>query len=242
MPHGFVIETRGRRITKLTMQWGADCGSGYRVAFHGSLPATARISRTGRFTAVVRRRVDVGSTNVLTQATTTVTGVLGRRTGAGMATARTVILTGAQPGSAPPPADICESGPLSWDVARGAGVFGGATAQGEPVVALVRRRMVKDILIGWRANGCAGKGSWWDVADEVTNFELSSRGVFGDAFTYTEDGDDGGKTVYGYTVRGHLKRNTMRGTFGVSPLVMDAAGKPVGGCTTPNIAWKARSA
>jgi hypothetical protein len=245
MPHGFVIETRGRRISRMTMQWGAGCDSGYRVAFHGSLRTAARIGRTGRFRAVFSRPLDVGSTEVIAQATTTITGVLKRRAGAGRASARTVIapvLTNPPTSGEPIEPDICDSGMLRWKVSRGAGVFGGATAQGEPVVARVRGRMVRAILIGWRADGCSGPGTWWDVADEVTNFELSGRGIFGDAFTYTEDGDDGGTTVYGYNVRGHLARKSMTGIFGVSPLVMDAGGNAVGGCTTPDIAWKARSA
>ena len=263
MPHGFVIETRGRKITRMTMQWGAGCGSGYRIVYHGSLrnsgkppaggPGTivvgksklfaGAIAKSGRFKAVVYGSIDVGSTDVLANARTTISGVLKARKGSGNARASTIIspvFTGPPPDDFQP--DVCDSGSLRWKVARGAGVFGGSTAQGEPVVALVRARVVKNILIGWRADGCSGQGTWWDVADEVTDFDLAVDGTFGDSFSYSEDDEDGGKTVYGYNVRGHLAKASITGTFGVSPLVMDAAGKPVGGCSTPDIAWKARSA
>jgi hypothetical protein len=263
MPHAFVIETRGNKITRITMQWGQSCNSGYSIVFHGSLRNAGKprsggpgsivvgrsklfagpIAKRGRFKAVVYGSIDVGSTEVLANARTTITGVLKARGGSGTARATTVIapvLTGPpQDGFQP---DACDSGALRWSVARGPSVFGGATAQGEPIVVRVAGRMVKDIRIGWRADGCSGPGTWWDVADEVTDFDLSSQGLFGDSFTYSEDEQDGGKTVYGYDVHGHLAGKSMTGTFGVSPLVMDAAGQPVGGCSTPSIAWKALSA
>jgi hypothetical protein len=262
MPHAFVIETSGRKITRMTMQWSSTCKSGYRIVFHRSLrnagtpPAggprsfvvgqsklfAGAIGKSGRFKAVVYGSLDVGSTEVLANARTTISGVLKPRTGSGLARASTVIgpvFTELPPDGYEP--DTCDSGALRWKVARGAGVFGGSTAQGEPFVALVRRNVVKNILLGWRADGCSGTGTWWDVADEVANFDLSARGRFGDAFTYSENNDDGGKTVYGYNVRGRRAGNSMSGTFGVAPLVMDAAGQPIGGCGTPDIAWTARS-
>jgi hypothetical protein len=263
MPHGFVIETRGRRILKMTMQWGAECGSGYYVVFHGSVrnsgkpPAggpgaivagrsklfAGRIGGTGRFRAVLYGSLDIGSTSYVANARTTISGVLKARSGSGDAHTRTVIdrLSDDQPPSGERP-DVCDSGALRWRVARGAGVFGGATAQGEPFVAKVQGRVVKNIVIGWRADGCSGPGTWWDVADSVANFDMSPQGVFGDSFDYSEDEADGRKTVYGYNVRGQVAGSLMSGTFGVSPVVTDAAGQSVGGCSTPDIAWTARSA
>jgi hypothetical protein len=262
-PHGFVIETRGRKITRMTMQWGAGCSSGYRIVFHGSLRNAGKlpaggpgvmtvgrsklfagpISKAGRFKATVLGSLDIGTTDALANARTTITGVLKARSAQGSARSNTVIapvFTETPPADVQP--DLCDSGPLHWKLYRGPGVFGGSTAQGEPFVARVRAAVVKTITIGWRADGCSGPGTWWDVADQVANFDLSPRGTFGDAFTWSEDEDDGTKVVLGYNVQGQLAGQFMSGTFGVSPLVMDASGQPVGGCSTPDLAWKARSA
>jgi hypothetical protein len=262
-PHGFVIQTRGRKIVRMTMQWGAGCSSGYRVVFHGSLRNAGKlpadglgeitvghsklfagpISKTGHFRATVLGSLDIGTTDALATARTTITGVLKARSAAGTARSNTVIApvsTQTPPTDVQP--DVCDSGPLRWKLGRGPAVFGGATAQGEPFVARVRGAAVKTIIVGWRADGCSGPGTWWDVADEVANFDLSPRGTFGDTFTWSEDEDDGTTLVLGYNVQGRLAGQFMSGTFGVSPVVMDASGQTVGGCSTPDLAWKARSA
>jgi hypothetical protein len=261
-----VIKTNGSRITQVAMRWETSCSSGYRFVFKGVFKYAGAmpkgngvpggtlvvgqsklfanpISRTGRFTAELFGSVDIGSTDVIATETTKISGTLKKTRGAGSFSAQTVI--GPLVAGPTPPsdyqADVCDSGTWKWKVRRGPGVFGGASEQGEPVVVLYnpKKRAVSDFLFGWRADNCQGSGTWWDFPDDYGDFPVRRDGRFGDAFTDSQPGPDGGKVVFGYNIDGQLKGKKASGTFGVSPLIMDASGNPVGGCSTPDLSWSA---
>jgi hypothetical protein len=263
-----VIKTSGTRITQVVMRWETSCTSGYQFVFKGvfkyagpmpkgngfpggtitvgqSKLFASPVSKQGKFTAELFGSVDIGSTDVLANETTKIKGTLRKAGGSGSFTAQTVIspvFSGPSPPSDFTP-DVCDAGNWSWKVQRGPGVFGGSSQQKEPVVVLydAKKKKVKEFMFGWRADNCESQGTWWDFPDDYTNFPVKRNGSFGDAFTDSQARPDGSKVVFGYNIAGHLKGKKASGTFGVSPLIMDADGKPIGGCATPNLSWSAMS-
>ena len=128
----------------------------------------------------------------------------------------------------------CTTPRMHWKARRERGrIYGGITAQGEPVyVSLTRnRRMVYELGVDWHAD-CTPSG-FSDRADWLTDFAIRpGTGRFGDSFGFTAPGSN---RIRGRLI-GRLTRKAASGTLSIS---VTAPGGTV--CSSETFGWRATS-
>lgn len=224
-------DAKAQRLRSVVMAWSARCESGQRFTFGEQVAAVARRPGTvqlGRLVMSRNRRGSVrgsyqGTSDTSTGSrlvTVTFSGRLKRSSASGTLSAEVtfVDVPAFTPGPEPPAQvnvlDRCRSGTVRWSAAHRPGlVYGGRTAQDEPIVLRVAkdRLRVDEVGLAWFANCAQGGGvEYWE---QFVRFPLSAGGAFGDSFTQRYPVDGGGENVYDYDLRGRLKRTSASGSF-----------------------------
>jgi hypothetical protein len=163
---------------------------------------------------------------------TTLKGSLAGRSASGTLSGEVTITPGG--GGA---AITCTTGEISWLAARGPRVFGGASEQGEPVVARIRSRTrLSDLIFGWNVKSCSD-GARVRFGDWLENVRLfRSRRVLRQSFR-RDDGD----SRYRYGISFRSTSRVARGTFSVTYTRTFTDGTPARTCSTGVVSWRGLS-
>jgi hypothetical protein len=127
----------------------------------------------------------------------------------------------------------------SWTATRSPGViFGGTTAQDQPIVLRsADGTAVDDVITAWRSS-CAPSGFFSGPA-HWGGFAVKRTGSFGAPFSSDRTLQDGTKVHYDYALAGRLpKAGAAKGTLQVKVASTDPAGT-VTACDSGNVTWKA---
>ena len=136
----------------------------------------------------------------------------------------------------------CTLPPTTWAATRRPGVvYGGASAQDEPVVMRLddSRRKIADFLFTWHA-ACQPNGAL-RIPDGLTNFRLARSGSFGDKAHDQWTANSGGQNVFDYGLSGKLTRRVAKGTVSAQATSNDATGAQQHQCSTGDVAWRLAS-
>ena len=135
----------------------------------------------------------------------------------------------------------CGSGSQSWSASRSPGrIFGGRTAQDEPVVARLdrKRRRLTDLRVGWETAGCQPPDRYLRLGEHFVDVAVRSR-RFGGSFDESYPIEGGGAIAFAYELSGSVARRTLRGRLRVSVNETDAAGATTVTCDSGQVRWKA---
>lgn len=135
----------------------------------------------------------------------------------------------------------CETGVLKWTASRKAGfIYGGATSQSEPVVLRLNssKRKVADFIYSW-ASECVPEGFFHDVFEPLTNFGVTSKGIFGDSWSSDYQRDDGGTNRWSYALTGKVGKTAASGTLQTSLTDLNSSGGADHTCDSGRLTWKA---
>lgn len=136
----------------------------------------------------------------------------------------------------------CTLPPTTWAATRRPGVvYGGASAQDEPVVMRLddARSKVADFLFSWHA-ACQPDGAL-RIPDGLTNFRVARSGAFGDKAHDQWTANTGGQDTLDYGLNGKLTRRMAKGTVSAQVTSNDAAGAQQHQCSTGDVAWRVAS-
>ena len=237
-------DVAGGTVSSVVIAWEADCSDNTVQPFTGELkvstqtpgfgPPTAQLvldsSQGGVFTAhadLSQTRGDGSTLTISTKLQGTLAPFSANGTLVGDATIK----------PAGGGADVtCSTGQVGWLASRGRYVFGGATAQGEPVVARFSRTRLRDLIFGWDSASCTD-GSRVRLGDWLTNLRLR-RGQVRARLTQPIDREDG-TSLYRYSIRAKQSRRIVSGTFSVSWTRTFTSGSPTRTCNTGLVNWRA---
>jgi len=138
--------------------------------------------------------------------------------------------------------EVCEPAPVKWTAERAPGrVFGGTTAQHEPVVVKLnaKRSKVSELRLGWYTNDCTDPNQFMNYGDALYDFRLRGR-RFGDAFSQDFPRDDGGSNRWEYDISGKVAKTRASGSFAASVTYNEPGGSQVT-CRLPATRWSAVS-
>jgi hypothetical protein len=250
-PEAIVINTDGKakKLRSAVVAWEAACGDGATFPLAIELtavrdepgfspgPEDLVVSRNakGRFAGINLLAIDLGE-----QVAAIAAELSGRLRGdraRGKLSATVSIVdkaTGAEQTS-------CSTGALSWSASRSPGrIFGGKTAQQEPVVVRLNRnrKMVADLLTGWESSGCQPPDRYFRFAERFSRLSVRSN-RFGGSFEQSYPMDDGGALTFGYELGGRLSKRSVSGSLQVTVTGTDAAGATTLTCSSGKVSWKA---
>ena len=137
----------------------------------------------------------------------------------------------------------CYSGKTKFTASRKAGqIFGGITAQHEPVVlrADAKRKKMNDFYFSWFAP-CDSQGFYHSPIDGWQNVSLSRAGSFNITDMWPEQGDNGSKSVTDYKAQGKFGKLKASGTLSVKFTEFDATGAQTDSCDSGSLRWSAIS-
>jgi hypothetical protein len=195
--------------------------------------ATERNAR-GRFTGKILREETLqdGSGNV----TMTMSGRMSRHSARGTLGGTVAIVD-----AGGKTVETCTAPETSWAATSRPGVvFGGATAQDEPVVMRLddSRRKVADFLFSWHAP-CQPTGGL-RVPDGLTNFAITG-GSFGGKPHDQFPADGGGQLSLDYGLTGMIRHRVAAGTLSAQTTNNDATGAQRAQCSTGDVSWQVAS-
>jgi hypothetical protein len=242
-------DAKAKKLRTAVIAWDAECADGMSFPFATELRAVAAepgfapgpedlvVSRNakGRFAGTHVVAWDLGAE--IAGIAVELSGTMRADRASGKLTANVSIFdkaTGDEKTS-------CATGKLSWSASRSAGrIFGGKTAQGEPVVVRLdaKRKMVSDLLVGWESDSCQPPDRYFRFGERFSRLKLRAR-RFGDTHDESYTTDDGGKLVYGYELAGSVARRSVSGSLQVTVTGTDAAGTPNLSCDSGTVRWKA---
>src|SRR4051812_14635959 len=223
-----IVITADKTVAKLksaVIAWEAQCGDGMTLPLSSAVtaskgspgfsagPNTLIVSRNGkkRFSGV--QKFALQSDDSALTAEVKLAGKLRPKAATGTLSANATIIDKSSGATL----TTCHTGHVRWKASRAPGrVYGGKTAQDEPVVGKVdaRRKRVTDVLVGW-GSSCQPSG-YIGYPEQLSNFPLASSGGFGDTWDDTVKMDDGGTRTFDYTLRGRLARRSGAGTLRVA--------------------------
>jgi hypothetical protein len=242
-------DAKAKQLRSIAIAWEAPCGDGTRFTDAVELtPAAASTTPQPQYLLVTRNGKGRFAGQQLTTYSSTVTGdaagvvadIKGRLKGrrATGTLAATVTMLDAATGAVK---DTCKTGTLQWSARRDAGhIYGGTTAQDEPVVVRLdrRRKNVTQMLLGWHSASCEPPDNFLRTGEQLGHFRL--RGArFGDAWGGTFGLDGGGQGSVSYTLDGTVARRSAHGSFQVNVKETDAAGAVTMTCDTSSLSWRA---
>jgi hypothetical protein len=166
-----------------------------------------------------------------------ITARLTRRSARGMLGASVAIIDDAGQTVA-----TCTAPATSWAATRRPGVvYGGASAQDEPVVMRLDedRRKVADFLFSWHAP-CQPDGAL-RLPDGLTNFRVGRSGSFGGKPHDQFASNTGGQNVLDYGLNGTIHKHAAKGTVNAQVTANDAGGAQQHQCSTGDVAWRVAS-
>jgi hypothetical protein len=243
-------DAKAKKLRGIVIAWDAPCADGTYFGTGSALTPThlppsgtpdvhdlvTSRNGKGRFAGSQFVAFDMGSGSA-GMATIDVAGKLRPRRATGTLSAKVDVVdaTGKSVGT-------CKSGKVKWTASRAPGhLYGGSTAQEEPVVVRVdkRRKRVSDMRIGWETASCQPPGSM-RISEWFTDFPLRG-GAFGDSFDQTYPADGGGQFTYSYALKGSASRRASRGTLSVQVKQTDGAGAVVATCDSGSVSWHAKT-
>jgi hypothetical protein len=247
-----LIAGPGGQLKSTIIAFTASCDTSGGKVFHDTVPVAAAQSgatQSGVWVMTRNARGHLAGTYTLAQnvdggaqvLTMTIAGTLRSASGTGTLSATSTLTDTPAVGSAPPAVgakvlETCTTGVLHWTTAHRPGrVYGGSTAQGEPLVLRVaaNRHRIDHVDVGWHAD-CLPQGLV-DFPETFARFPLTATGHFGDTFTWRYPNTSGtGDNVYDYAVSGVLRPTTARGTLRAKVRYPDGTT-----CDTAAQSWKA---
>ena len=136
--------------------------------------------------------------------------------------------------------DSCTTDTVRWTATRDPGrIYGGTSAQDEPVVVRLdrRRKKVAEVLFGWQSASCQPPDAFLRVGERATSFPLRHT-RFGDAWDQSYNLDGGGKAAVSYALDGRVARRSATGTLQVKVEETDAAGAVTMTCDSGTVGWR----
>jgi hypothetical protein len=249
-PIVLTTDAKAKKLRGIVIAWDALCGDGTYFGTANALTpihhppgatpdvhdlVTSRNAK-GRFAGSQLIAFNMGNGSVA-HATIDVRGKLRPRRATGTLSA-TVEILDATANSV----GTCRSGTVKWTATHAPGrLYGGRTAQEEPVVVRVdkRRKRVNEMRIGWESASCQPPG-YMRIGEQFANFSVRG-GAFGDSFTQEYPADGGGQFTYSYALKGSVARRLSRGTLSVQVKQTDAAGAVVATCDSGSVSWQAKT-
>jgi hypothetical protein len=241
-----------RQLKSTVIAFTTTCDTGGGRVFHATVPVFAAARgpmHIGAWEMTRNAQGHLAGTYALPQnvpeggqlLTMKLAGTLKAGSGSGTLSATSTVTGAPAVSTAPPPPSIkvletCTTGVLRWTTAHRPGrVYGGRTAQGEPLVLRVAAggRRIDDIDVGWHAS-CLPQGLV-DFPETFAPFPVTAAGRFGYTFAQRYPSTGGaGVNFYDYDVHGTLGRTSARGTLRARVRYPDGTT-----CDTAAQSWKA---
>jgi hypothetical protein len=242
-------DAKANKVRSVVLSWQAECTDGGTLPYSSQLPVSTGTPGFGdpEDTLVAKRNAKgrlagrATSSGTLSDGSsltveTSLTGRISKRTGKGTMSATAVI---SPPGGAPQ--ITCAQSGIRWVASRNPGrIYGGATAQSEPVVVRLNaaRTVIADLIFGWDSIKCT-PDSFFRLGDWLNTFEVRG-GRFGDAFEQRYKRDDGGESIYTYDIAGTVSKRTASGRFSVNwNRTFTDGTTPNRSCETGTVTWRA---
>lgn len=244
-PFVLKADKRAQKVRSVVIGLEADCPGGLQFPIWGSYKVgraapgfspdgvlIADRNDHGVFEGKIVSPVDGGGTLTINLA-----GRLTKRSARGTLGASVEIIDDAGQSVA-----ACTLAPTTWAATRRPGiVYGGASAQDEPVVMRLDddRRKVADFLFSWHA-ACQPNGAL-RIPDGLTDFRVGGSGAFGDKAHDQWASDGGSQNILDYGLSGKLTRRAAKGTVSAQVTSNDATGAQQHQCSTGDVAWRLAS-
>lgn len=221
----------GTVVRSVVMAFRPKCTDGREFAFHRRLPVRMTdgpggelvplVNAGGRFEGRLQAESVSGEYEFVESGTVKGTFTRGAASGT---IAVSVAVFDAATGAA---VMTCQTNTMRFKLQRDPGrVYGGTTAQGEPVAMFLtkNRRMVWEFGVDMNAP-CQPSG-FMDLADWVVEFKIRG-GRFGDRFSFRRNGD-----TYRYVLRGKVTPRRASGTLSLTLVAAEG-----GVCRTGTMRW-----
>jgi hypothetical protein len=119
-------------------------------------------------------------------------------------------------------------------------IYGGMTAQHEPVVIRTneRRRKMSDFMFSWFAS-VSPEGFYHEGLAGWQNASLSKAGTFNINEAYPFDADGGNHAVLSYTAKGQVGKAAASGSLSAKYLETDPSGTEVARADSGSMSWRA---
>lgn len=245
------VNSARNRVTKLVWVWDAPCTPGPGA----TLPTESRASGTeyeGGYAmnrlGAWHRTFTIGPTVVGGISRTFQHQVLGRRSGGRMIGTIRSVVTDRDPAGAV--IRMCDSGAMRFNLAE-RNVFGGLTAQRNPIVMTMNPPRTRVLRLRWDWDGTCVLGpaarpdtlATTYVPDEIRAFPVDRLGRWGGALRFGPQPDPAGtgiSTVYAYRIVARRAGRIIKGTIAASFTETDAAGGVIRGCASGAVKFQAR--